>query len=181
RSAGVLSYEEMFRRLKEDIENHRAGSKRASGEYKDPTVSLVKMVVDRQLIFAKALQIFYDVLQVYVIRSICEWPFKIKKDRKSLSELTSLCFNRLNQIQVKTLNIILDAPFYQTSEGHEAGETSFYQEQLIKAMDGLHDLESTSRYFIELGLSDEVEPVIKFVSNIKQGLQSSPSEQIATT
>src|SRR6188472_2287652 len=69
----------------------------------------------RSIMFVECIRIFRQLLQAYIIRSTCIWPFEIK-DRKKLDQLTSILFNRLVNIQLKMSSIISETSLFEASQ-----------------------------------------------------------------
>lgn len=76
---------------------------------------VTKYVHTYPIMFHKPIRVFREVEQAYIIRSISEWPLKIREPRL-LNKLFSMCFNRLLSIQLKMINIILESPFFKPDD-----------------------------------------------------------------
>lgn len=124
----------------------------------------------RSVMFVQCIRIFRQLLQGYIIRSTCIWPFEIK-DREKLNQLSSIIFNRLVNIQLKMSNIISETSLF------EASQPSNYKMSLLptrsdiirvmyETLGGWDDLELTLKSFKNFGLEKEAEPVVKSLWNI---------------
>ena len=126
----------------------------------------IEPYVLRLVMFVECIRIFRQLLQAYIIRSTCIWPFEIK-DREKLDQLNSILFHELVSMQLKMSNIIPETSLFAASQPIRSDIVRVMYETL----GCWHDLELTQKYFKNFGLEKEAEPVVKSLWNIRNKIQ----------
>lgn len=111
--------------------------------------------------FVKAMEILNELSRVYSIRSMVDWPRRIK-DKESLNELLSVVSDKLDYLRIQLREKI--SPIFGSFFDIHNNDIETISNSSI-------DLEEITEYYSYFGLEKEVEPVLVHIRQVRGDLQ----------